>query len=368
MTTVEVHIDTRDMERVRYRQFQIDSQLGRLVDNGSLLSRLFKIYFHALTSHCVPDNLTGRTGTEEALHGLSAASTLSFLELRSAEMDLLELIAELTPLRVWYARHLKVMQDVKWLKLSPLSQHEGFCAAVETIMSRARSLSLFQDSQSDIPEANPRGFSHLQQRASIRNSSFRVHSFGAEAFSTKFDKTYQGRDHIKDSPRELQACNTSNMVDLWTRCTRTDGDLLKEMEAWMSPIKGIADDSCIELGFGQQWLESPSGVFPGRWCTLHKVLSACDPQKDLYKVMFFLATLAYSKHARPKLVRTLLAIATVDDLRGFPVPPFPVFHLSIGYQPEESRLTQLVAGYFTSYEHSPESRLPRLPQENEKAV
>lgn len=80
-----------------YHPYTIDSRLGRLVDDGSLLSRVYKIYLHALTSHCLPDLLTGRTGTEEALYGLSMASTNSFTELSYSEFDLLELISELTP-------------------------------------------------------------------------------------------------------------------------------------------------------------------------------------------------------------------------------------------------------------------------------
>lgn len=361
-----VFIETGDLKLVRYHQFQIDTQLGRLVDNGSLLSRLFKIYLHALTSYCLPDSLTGRTGTEEALHGLSAASTQSFLELRLREVDILELIAELTPLRVWYPKHLNVMQDVKWSTLSPLSQHEGFCRAVESIMSRARSLRLFHDSETDIPKHNTRGFPHLHDRASIRNSSFRVYDYGAEAFSTNYDTIYQARDQIRNSARELQACTMSNMVDTWSPNIKVAGDLLNEMESWCSSIDGIAEVVDTDLGFNQEWLDPPSSFLPHRWCTLHSLLSTCDRQKDKYRIMFFLATLAYSKYARPKLVQALLAFATVDELHVFPVPQFARFDIAIGYQPDKTRLTQLVASHFISFQESPESRLPRLPQEREK--
>jgi hypothetical protein len=93
----QVSINTGNATRLKYHHYHIDSQLGRLIDNGSLLSRIYKLYLHALTSHCLPDLLTGRTGTEEALHGLAMASTQSFLELGDKERDILELITELTP-------------------------------------------------------------------------------------------------------------------------------------------------------------------------------------------------------------------------------------------------------------------------------
>lgn len=42
----------------------VDNQLGRLVDNGSLQSKLLLCYLHAVTSFCIPDTLTRRTRTE----------------------------------------------------------------------------------------------------------------------------------------------------------------------------------------------------------------------------------------------------------------------------------------------------------------
>jgi hypothetical protein len=363
-----VWIDTGDSKLVRYYQFQIDSRLGRLVDNGSLLSRLFKIYLHALTSHCLPDTLTGRTGTEEALFGLASASTQSFLELRRNELDILELIAELTPLRVWYPKHLKVMQDIKWSRLSPLSQHEGFRRAVESILSRARSLKLFRNSEEESLEENTRGFPILHDRAAIRNAAFRVHGFGAEAFSTKDDTVYEARDQVRDIFRESQVCIMSNMVDLWSTNTKLSGDLLKEMESWDSPIDGVAEVVCTNLGFSQDWLLPPAEIFPSQWFMLHSFLSTSDQQKDKYKILFFLATIAYSRYTNPKLVRTLLAFATVDELRALPVPGFNKFEIGIGYQPNKMKLSDLVGCHFIRFAESPERHLPRLQNEKEKAA
>jgi hypothetical protein len=69
---VRVKVDTHTTTHINYHIFQIDSQLGRLVDNGNL---------HAVTAHCQIDRLTGRTGTEETLYGLSAVLTRLFQEL-----------------------------------------------------------------------------------------------------------------------------------------------------------------------------------------------------------------------------------------------------------------------------------------------
>jgi hypothetical protein len=58
--------------------YHVDDQIGRLVDNGSLQSKLFLCYLHALTSFCLPDPLIHRTGTEQALLILSSAAVRSF--------------------------------------------------------------------------------------------------------------------------------------------------------------------------------------------------------------------------------------------------------------------------------------------------
>ena len=111
---VSIDVDTRSHIHVKYFEYNIDTDLGCLIGNVSLISKLYKVYLHALSSHCLPDPLTGRTGTEEALHELSSASCRSFQKLGATEIDLLGQIATLTPNRTFYPDHLKVMQRIDW--------------------------------------------------------------------------------------------------------------------------------------------------------------------------------------------------------------------------------------------------------------
>ncbi len=101
---VQTDISTQHLS---YYLYHIDRQLGRLVDNGSLISKLFKSYLHAVTAHCLTDKLTGRTGTEEALSILASPSVGSFISLDQMEVDMLALLAQLTPRRQYYPRHLR---------------------------------------------------------------------------------------------------------------------------------------------------------------------------------------------------------------------------------------------------------------------
>ena len=109
---VRVDMDS-STQHLPYHLYHLDLRLGRLVDNGSLKSKLFKCYLHAVTVHCLTDELTGRIGAEDSLSILAFPSTQSCLRLEKPEIDLLEFLARLTPHRHYYPRHLRVMQEEK---------------------------------------------------------------------------------------------------------------------------------------------------------------------------------------------------------------------------------------------------------------
>ncbi|KAG8739716.1 hypothetical protein FRC10_005235 [Ceratobasidium sp. 414] len=145
-----VTIDPGSKQNVVFYQYKVDSDLGYLAGSVSLTSRLFKIYLHALTSHCLPDPLTGRTGTEEALHELSEPATSSFEHIDAEQAHLLKLIGQLTPRREYYPNHLQSMITTHWLDLSPLAQHHAFSTTANSILKRALSLQLFNPSSFDL--------------------------------------------------------------------------------------------------------------------------------------------------------------------------------------------------------------------------
>jgi hypothetical protein len=111
-TTGHVSVSTRLDAVCATHAYQVDQLLGRLIGNGSLQSKLLLCYLHALTSHCLPDILTGYTGTEAALLILQSGAVSSFDVLTTANIGLLESIARLTPGRMFYPSHKEVTQEV----------------------------------------------------------------------------------------------------------------------------------------------------------------------------------------------------------------------------------------------------------------
>lgn len=359
---VRVRIEN-STQHLTYHLYHIDPQLGRLVDNGSLKSKLFMCYLHAVTAHCLTDELTGRTGTEEALSILASTSVQSFLRLDQTEIGLLVLLARLTPRRRYYPRHLRVMQEVEWERLSPISQHPSFFNSVQSIFERARTLDLFHDKPTELPDAEICGEHLLLKRAGIRDAAYRVHGFGAEHHTTKHDVNYVARDRVSNSIRESQVCHTAKLVDSWSAHPRGCSHLLHEIESWGEPLRGCGTQSPIPIGYDTKWLDPPADFLPRDWCTLQTALSHSVVETDKYRIMIFLSTLTYSRHEKQELVQTLLAFATVPELRATRPPDYTSFELSHGYKPDKEKLVVVANNRGRPFSSCPESDLPQFPLE-----
>ena len=352
-------------KQIAYHYFQVDSQLGRLVETGSLTSKLYKGYLHAITSHCLIDSLTGRTGTEEAIWTLQGAASLSFLRLDQADVDILLLIGRLTPRRQYYPEHLKVMQQIEWNPhLSPLSQHELFCKIAGLILQQAHDLEMFPECSSELPDFDAVGEKHLLLKATIRNSTYRVHGFGAEDSTTEHDRVYSARDLILNSAREYETSRMASLIDQWSPNLACTSDLLEKLAGWGSPLKRQKSEEVLPLGYNKTWLEITPTFLPKYWFTIQEALLQSTPATDKYRIMFLLCTIAYAGSTERTLLQTLLAFATVPELRDLKVPNSPKFILSHGYEPHKKTLCTSIEQFSKEFDACPERFLPLLPRES----
>ena len=348
---------------VNYNVYGIDDRLGRLVDNGSLHSRLFKLYLHAVTSHCLPDRLTGRTGTEEALMGLESGATNSFLDLSLSEQKILNLIARLTPRRYYYPKHLQVMQQARWLALSPLSQHCAFYQQVMRMLSQATRLRVFQENPPTFSQFDDCGDPFLNERAAIRNSFLYLHGFGAEAFTTRYDCPYTSRDKNINQERELDVCVISKLVVTSSMNLVLCPTLLNEIMSWGRTITGSGQS--FSVGFDLIWLSSRSDVFSESFCSLLEYLQNCSIKKDKYHILILLSTLSYSSDARQGFVQALHLFATVPALRQIHIARQNAYTLSDGFEPARETLLAVTSAHVRPFSDCPESQLPKHANEDE---
>ncbi|VBB80720.1 Putative protein of unknown function [Podospora comata] len=323
---VRVKIRKENIPHVKHEAFRIDTRLGQLVDNGSLVSKLYLCLLHALTSHCLPDPLTSRTGTEEATRVLQLSAVRSFQRLESDCIAILEKISGLSPKRSFYPEHLQNMEQCSWdPNLPVLSQYDGFRAIVEEIMAHAEDCEvLYEQSEGGAGKAIRKLArsvkTHLlNERAIIRNSSFRVTQFGAEDHSARHDVSYGGR-HSKD--QELERSSIARNIALMVS-SGAPQLLFPTTPSLKQSILSITSNSFsgnprVGLGFNAKYYEKPEVALKELWCGLHRALAT---EENCYRVIFFLSSLSFATKANLDVVQALLAIATQRRMSGGLVTP-----------------------------------------------
>ncbi|TGO48153.1 hypothetical protein BCON_0249g00010 [Botryotinia convoluta] len=365
---VQVNIDTTSTSSCSYHDYRIDPQLGRLIDNGSLKTCLFRLYLHSITSDVIPDALTGKTGTEEALNGLSSSSVWSFFTLSSSEIGLLLKLRDLSPQVTYYPAHKKSMQMISWKNLPILSQHERFCKQVDLIFTHAKKLVPFQtasDKKHPIPEPNNRSSPILISAAIIRNAVYRVDGFGAEEFTTIKDKEYDSRDGSCDASRRADIYQTAALVYSWSQKLKVYTGLLGIMNSLSTHIIGPGAITENVIGYNSKWLDKPQSFFSENWCAIYQQLSASIETRDKYKIMIFLSTLIFSKKVEHSLVHTFLAFATMPIFNCIKIPQYQLFPLCEGFEPDRSLLKVLIGAQKYNYEKKPARKLVKRGAEIE---
>ncbi|KAF8601977.1 hypothetical protein BDV93DRAFT_545566 [Ceratobasidium sp. AG-I] len=364
-TSVCIEVGT-DQE-VSFYQYKVDTDLGYLASTTGLTGRLFKIYLHAVTSHCLPDPLTGRTGTEEALYELSEPATSSFEQINREQAKLLKLISALTPAREHYPAHLQSMQTVHWVHLPSLSQHYAFATATESILCRANGLRLFHplefDPMSYAAELEPT----LLERAAHRSKMY----YPAETTARlptildgkyTIDHTYTGRDcsvteraHIEQS-----AAWASNLAcSRWSEPTYTSCDLVTLVESW-EILKGPSEPS-LGLTYSSGWLKLD---LPICWLSIYNLCRHASVYGDRFKLSTCLASAIYSKSLPENLLHALLAFANNPAFRNLDPPSHSSYRLTDGYKPDRDHVKQLVIRHTRNLDNSPAGQLTSLESES----
>ncbi|KIM42919.1 hypothetical protein M413DRAFT_409020 [Hebeloma cylindrosporum] len=365
---VRVHIST-SMRRVTWYKYDIDADLGLLVGGVNLTSRLFRIYLHALCSSPLPDPLTGQTGTDHALQELGAAACFSFQSLTSADVELLQLIGNLTPHRYYYPPHLRVMQTIKWsLQIPTLSQHGLFDIAVRKIMQHAQSLTIFSGPKENKPvdlKYNFEGNSHLNDRATQRNAAYNEAAIDAAA---NFDGRYESRDspHVPDYNSDgIEALNTSRLVFAWpVGLTRDLGssELLETFKRWgnmSGPLEGTS------LMYSREWLDL---VLPEKWLSIYDLCRHTGESASKYKLVFSFAAVAYDSPSLRQYIPVFLAFATIRKSELIEPPKHPSYDLKVGFEPPRNRVRSMIISGTKGFADSPAARLSLRSHESKKEL
>ncbi|KAK1974854.1 hypothetical protein LZ30DRAFT_810521 [Colletotrichum cereale] len=335
---VEVHI-ARGVPTVH--AYQVDNRLARLVSNNSLQSHLFLAYLHALTSFVLPDPLTEKTGTEQALSILNSALVRSFYILTPHNVALLDQLAQLTPGRSYYPANERVMQTVTWSsQLNFLAQHGLFYEQVKSIFKQVERSKFFHpDLYVEPPKLEKVEFD-LLKRDSIRSSTFRVSGFGAESYSLDHDVLYTTRDRDTSSKRSwvfaiarLALSNEPVLVEplpsdmasyLWTLLDKG------------SPVLGRhCAPPTNNITYNAELLLQPSKFIATNWIWLQRELGT---SVNKYRSAIWLATLAFATKPDMAVLQTLALFRTDGDIAGILPPAGNQFDLRSGVSFRTTRI------------------------------
>ena len=361
IVTIAIHPDETS---IKYHLYEVDDLLGRLRDT-TLLSRLYRLYLHSLTSHQLVDPLLQRTGTEEALQGLAQGETFSFQTLLPEEVMLLEEIGRLTPMRHLYSKQTNSLERVKRHRtLPPTSEHHGFAAGVRKIWDYWVSIRTFypdsripHESDGDnsfLPEYEREAQKKLTCRSAVRNS-FYTPTHSADHNSTvslRKDENYTARDCPMVQPsmgREATAFEMSKLAHGWQKELNVATHLPDVIKKW-GRISAHQPD--LSLSYCSAWIDES---LESTWRSLYEICRHTS-KNDRDRLAFVLSTLAYHNPSQCQLYVTLLAFAThrfFKEPRHDP-PDSGSLDFSYGEIPTEMQLESLITANMASFENSDE--------------
>lgn len=327
-----------------YAKYEIDEVLGRLTCPPEPALLYTKAHLHALTSFPLPDKLTGRTGTEEAIHILQSGMSQPWAPLGVNPMKELEAIAALSPKREFYPEDKRSLQETKWNpRLSVSIQHERLETLARGIMRKSCRLQPFWRNMPDVEEIEIA--SHLRRRAEIRRSVYdpsSIHPPGPETLSKRtgngttrsknkfppsqvapvqpnLDEVYSARDRDVDS---TVAMNVKHIVKATFRRPfhLSQKMNLRSMLLGQQIIGGFQSAATPLGGLSKLVEDSVVEQFGG----LVDFSRRLSPD-HLYSLAFRLALLSFKQQTDLDLLEMLAAIARLDSLKILVPPQHPVF-------------------------------------------
>ncbi|EEP77435.1 predicted protein [Uncinocarpus reesii 1704] len=303
-----------------YGRFTINSVLGRLDCPAEPLLLYQKAQFHAYTSFALPDPLTGRTGTEEAIHCLRSAFCQPWTTLNAGPISTLEAISKLIPKRVYYPSGLKTMQQVTWdPNLTVSMQHDGFWPVIEGIIEKAKTLVSFSlKGEVDMLNLEFPGDPFLLKRAYWRRNLYQRADSGFPQLNPPADLQYEARHRFTKSIARLNVFETVTLIKNWSPDMCAPIDLATTFEKWPN-IGGFS------ATFDKVLLSDLLDIqFDTLWGSLVDLCRKASPE-ETYRLMFVFGTVSFRADVDTDLIRTLLAFAIIESLKNLEPPQWPSY-------------------------------------------
>jgi hypothetical protein len=338
-----MHVSVHIQNDGQYTRFGINKVLGRLECAPDPWILYLKATLHALTSFPIPDVLTGRTGTEEALHCLTSAQSQPWKPLRQGAIRMLLGLRSLSPIRSWYPTERRVCQSVIWdPNLTMTMQHEGITPLVDRILIQSRCLEAFETEETEekspmaLVEIREDGIGHLELRGLLRRQSYERHCPVAESLIPEdvvYGTIFSSRDLAMGSDFEKQIARVFSAVRMLRQNPKTLNQRLLRLES----LKTLYEDGDSEenemghfvLGFYEKLnvsdLQSQLDISPLR--SLGPALETCRhvDGTNAHEVAFSIGRMAFNRNVSDFLLQWLVAVAMNPELRAVKPPEHEAF-------------------------------------------
>lgn len=322
-----------------YFRFDIDDILGRLSAPPDPVLLYRKALCHAVTSFCLPDPLTGITGTEEALRILQSGAAQPWSP--SSSPDLREL-ASLLPKREYYPPAYKRLQTVTWdFSLTTTIQNDRLETVIRNIEERANRIAKF----SHEPKAQTNSIgeqTQLRLRAQARRSLYE-RATKDTAILTSSDKIYVPRDRQLSS-RANQVYQVAKMIHSHNPLINITRNLRGMFDNW-DYIGGFHTDNFSPNSepLATQ-IETP---IHSCWGSLIKL---CSDNKHRVSTIFRLCLLSFYSEANMDVILSLAAFCCIKELKELERPEYGGFtHFKDRGLPSVELLRRLISEAYLPY-------------------
>ncbi|KAH8814811.1 hypothetical protein F5884DRAFT_151839 [Xylogone sp. PMI_703] len=324
-----MHVGVRAIRSGQYGKFEIDNVLGRLSCPPEPRLLYSKALFHALTSFVLPDPLTGRTGTEEALHILKSGYCQPWMPISDSIIFILKTIKALSPIREYYPKDKLHLQSVSWNEhLTTTIQHESYETATQDILDKVVRLRMFALQHGQETEYGTSTPAQLRRRAETRRGIYERDNSSLFQIAVK-DTIYNSRDA---QLTQRQASNVFQIAKLFRERPfkfHINRKLVNILQSW-DLIGGFHD-------VFDWFVSSLNDLFESKlaenWGSL---INACrkSNSENQYKLIFQLCFLAFGSTNKRDMdpIKILVAIACLEELKELKPPPYSSF---AGYRFDE---------------------------------
>lgn len=244
-------------------------------------------------------------------------------------------LADLTPSRIYYPENLRALQRIIWDdKVMPASQSGRFRPVVEDILQQCASLHRFHLDSGAAPVYERQGDAHLHERALSRVQAFKPATY-ISALPWPPDTHYEPRDLHK-----IAGCKDTHeaavLVSRWSRNIAVCPDLPTRLQEWPL-IQGFIEDFEVHL------LSSLINFEPAsNWGSLFRLCQQTQGEQDKMKLLFLFGIMAFGGQIDMTLIRTLIAVAVMDEFRELELPQCAEF---VRFRRSQVPTVELLAQY-----------------------